>query len=320
MTAPVRAQGPYRGRFAPSPTGPLHFGSMVAALASWLHARAAGGDWLVRIEDIDPPREVAGAAELQLATLHAFGLAPDAPPMRQSQRSAAYRKALKCLASAGLLYECRCSRADLAPFGGIHPPACVASHDERAPALRVRVGEAAIVFEDAVQGTVRQVLAAEVGDFVVRRSDGLAAYQLAVVVDDAHQGVTDVVRGADLLDSTPRQLFLQQRLGLPTPHYLHVPLAVDAAGAKLGKSQGSLALDAARALRTLRVAWRFLGQPPLAAAAGADLPGWLHAAAAAFDVAAIPRTRALAAPGVHGRNDAGGDGACSNDACRNDAM
>lgn len=310
---------PYRGRFAPSPTGPLHFGSLVAALASWLHARAAGGAWLVRIEDIDPPREVAGAAGVQLATLHAFGLVPDETPLRQSQRAGAYRAALAQLASAGLLYECRCSRADLAPFGGIHPAACVAVHADRAPALRVRVGEAAIAFEDAVQGTVRQALASEVGDFVVRRSDGLAAYQLAVVVDDAYQRITDVVRGADLLDSTPRQVFLQQRLGLPTPRYLHVPLAVDAAGAKLGKSQGSLALDDASPLRTLRQAWRFLGQRPLVLAAETGLASWLRAAAAAFDVAAIPRMAAIEALGADcGTGDA--DGLDGNDPCRNDAM
>jgi len=286
----MTAESAYRGRFAPSPTGPLHLGSLVAALASWLHARAAGGEWLVRVEDIDPPREVAGAAARQLATLAAFGLDPDAPPLWQSTRADAYRQALQRLAARNLTYPCRCSRADLAPFGGIHPSRCVATDAERAPAIRLAVGDAVIAFQDAVQGPCRQVLADAVGDFVIGRSDGLAAYQLAVVVDDATQGITDVVRGADLLDSTPRQIHLQRLLGLPTPRYLHLPLVLDASGAKLSKSLAALPLDDNDPLPALRHAYAVLGQPLQRLPTSGNVSAWLRAAVAHFDPAAIPRT------------------------------
>lgn len=251
----------YRGRFAPSPTGPLHLGSLLAALGSWLLARQAGGEWLVRIEDIDPPRTVAGAAEAQLRALHAFGLHPDGPVVRQSERHALYRQALDMLLQRGLAFACSCSRSDLAAADGIHHR-CVAHPPRARQAVRLHVPPACRVgFVDGLQGPIGQDVHAEVGDFVLRRSDGHWAYQLAVVVDDAEQGITDVVRGADLLDSTPRQILLHDLLGLPQPHYLHLPLVVDAAGRKLSKSEAALPLDDADPTPALRRAWGCLGQP-----------------------------------------------------------
>jgi len=280
---------PYRGRFAPSPTGPLHFGSLLAAFGSWLMARRAGGEWLVRIEDIDPPREVPGAADAQLRTLARYGLMPDGPVLRQSGRDAAYQAALDRLLASGDAFECHCSRADLAGSGGVHR-ACVAGAHRPDPAIRLRVPDGTVVaFDDRVQGAVEQDVAREVGDFVLRRADGPWAYQLAVVVDDAAQGITEVVRGADLLDSTGRQVFLQRRLGLPTPAYAHLPLVVDGDGRKLSKSAAALPVDDSDPLPALRAAWRALGQ------AHEDWPdsGALHhrlsAAAAAFEPSRIPR-------------------------------
>ena len=224
---------PYRGRFAPSPTGPLHAGSLLAAFGSWLLARQAGGEWRVRIEDIDPPREMAGAAAGQLATLAAFGLQPDGAIAYQHARGALYRAALDRLLLQGDAFECHCSRADLAATGGIHRR-CIATAPRPDPAIRLRVPDGcSIAFDDAVHGRVTQRVDLEVGDFVLLRADGLWAYQLAAVVDDAAQGITDVVRGADLLDSTPRQLLLQQRLGLPVPRHAHLPLLLGEDGRKL---------------------------------------------------------------------------------------
>jgi glutamyl-Q tRNA(Asp) synthetase len=264
----------YRGRFAPSPTGALHDGSLVAALASWLDARANGGAWLVRIEDLDPPREVAGAARQILDALAAFGLVADEPPLWQSARGELYRQALERLQSAGLLYGCACSRAEIAAaqaaFGlppQVYPGTC---RDRRGGgirrALRVRVPDETVGFVDRARGPYGQNLAREVGDFVVRRADGLWAYQLAVVVDDGEQRITDVVRGADLLDNTPRQIWLQRALGLPTPRYLHLPLVTSATGEKLSKQTGATALDTDRPLAALERAWRHLGFPALGAA------------------------------------------------------
>ncbi|HSX64808.1 MAG TPA: tRNA glutamyl-Q(34) synthetase GluQRS, partial [Pseudoxanthomonas sp.] len=259
-TAPPSDRSVYRGRFAPSPTGPLHFGSLLAALGSWLLARHAGGQWLLRMEDLDPPREVAGAARHQLDTLAAFGLHADGPVLWQSQRSPAYRQALDQLIGDGHAFFCHCSRSDLATTGGIHH-ACVAGSQRPDPAVRLRVPHVATVdFEDGLQGHYRQDVFAEVGDFVLKRADGYWAYQLAVVVDDAAQGITDVVRGADLLDSTPRQILLQRALGLPTPRYLHLPVVMGENGQKLSKSLAALPVDAADPLPALRAAWRLLGQ------------------------------------------------------------
>lgn len=274
----------YRGRFAPSPTGALHFGSLVAALASWSRARRASGTWLVRIEDLDPPREVPGAAQEQLRTLHGFGMSSDEPVLWQSQRNEVYERELQRLRDAGVAFECRCSRGDLANQGGVHR-ACVAAPATRAAAIRARVPELEVSFIDVVQGEHSQNLAREVGDFVLRRVEGHAAYQLAVVIDDAQQGITEVVRGCDLLDSTPRQRWLQQQLGYPQTHYLHVPLALDAHGRKLSKSLAALPVDAADPLPALHAAWRFLGQPPFWAR---NVDAFLQRAAQRFEVSAIP--------------------------------
>jgi glutamyl-Q tRNA(Asp) synthetase len=288
MTALPHSGATYRGRFAPSPTGPLHFGSLVAALGSWLLARHAGGHWLLRIEDIDPPREVAGAAKLQRQTLAAFGLVADETPMWQSARGEAYAAALSRLLAAGDAYECHCSRSELAAANGIHRR-CVGARRRARPAIRFRVADASVVtFDDAIQGRVQQDVAADVGDFVLRRADGLWAYQLAVVVDDAAQQVTDVVRGADLLDSTPRQILLQRALGLPMPHYAHLPLVVDTHGRKLSKSLAALPVDAADPLPALRAAWRVLGQPEDAVARSSSTDRLLSAAVDAFQPALIP--------------------------------
>ena len=269
------------GRFAPSPTGPLHFGSLVAAVASWLDARAAGGRWLVRIEDLDRPRVQPGADHEILRTLAALGLGWDGEVLYQSRREALYREALDKL--RGHTYWCGCSRREIADSSlglavdgaRIYPGSCRAGlgAGKAARALRVRVPDSEIAFLDRVQGPQRQSLAREVGDFVLYRADGLFAYQLAVVVDDAAQGVTDVVRGADLLDSTARQIHLQRLLGVPTPRYLHVPVAVNAKGEKLSKQTGARPIDVRRAGDELRAALRFLGQPESASLEEA-LRGW----------------------------------------------
>jgi glutamyl-Q tRNA(Asp) synthetase len=251
----------YRGRFAPSPTGHLHFGSLVAAVGSWLCARHAGGQWLLRVEDIDPPREMPGSAESILAALPAFGLVADAPPLFQSMRIAAYDAAFEQLKAADQVFPCWCSRNDLA--GGLHLDGqCLAPPVEgRPPAWRLRVPDIEIAFEDALQGPQRQNLRTVAGDFVIRRVEGYYAYQLACVVDDAYQGITQVVRGNDLLDSTPRQIYLQRCLGLPTPDYLHLPLALDGSGRKLSKSEHAHPVDPTDPLPALRRALAFLDLP-----------------------------------------------------------
>lgn len=291
MTQPTRP----RGRFAPSPTGDLHFGSLVAALGSWLLARHAGGDWLVRMEDLDPPREVPGAALRQLDALAAFGLVPDEAVLWQSRRGEAYAAALSQLLDAGLAFECRCSRSDLAAAGGIHR-ACVGRRGAGPAAVRLKVPEETITFDDGLQGAQAQALATAVGDFVLRRADGPWAYQLAVVVDDAAQGITDIVRGADLLDSTPRQIFLQRQLGLPTPGYAHLPLAVDSQGRKLSKSLDALPVDPAAPLPALAAAWRFLGQGAAPFAGAGPVSAALGRALAQFDPALIPRVPVAGVP------------------------
>jgi glutamyl-Q tRNA(Asp) synthetase len=262
----------YVGRFAPSPTGPLHAGSLVAALASYLDARAHDGTWLIRIEDIDEGRSVPGAAEEIVDLLQRLGMTSDREVVWQSRRKHLYEAAYDRL--AGHVYPCGCNRREIAdsrlgvaPDGAaIYPGTC--RHGlapGRSPrSLRLRVpdaGDDVITFHDRMAGTVTQRLASESGDFVLKRADGYWAYQLAVVVDDAEQGVTDVVRGADLLDSTPRQIFLQRLLGVPTPRYLHVPVVRNAAGEKLSKQTGALAVrpgDEAGAVAALRDAAGFL--------------------------------------------------------------
>jgi glutamyl-Q tRNA(Asp) synthetase len=259
----------YRGRFAPSPTGPLHFGSLVAAVASYLDARHCGGEWLVRMEDVDTPRTVAGAADDMLATLAACGMQHDGNIIYQSTRSDAYHAALHQLRQHKLAYPCACSRREIADSGlrgiegPVYPGTCrngIAGKAARA--WRVDTRGAGIEFDDAVQGRVAQKLETDIGDFVLYRADHVYAYQLAVVIDDAEQGITDIVRGADLLDSTPRQIYLQQLLGLPTPRYLHVPVAVNPDGEKLSKQTRAQAVDRARPLPALVAALAFLGQQP----------------------------------------------------------
>jgi glutamyl-Q tRNA(Asp) synthetase len=298
---------PYRGRFAPSPTGALHFGSLLAAFGSWLLARHAGGEWWVRVEDLDPPREVSGAAQSQLETLTAFGLDSDGPVLWQSQRHAAYQQALDELLTSGDAFVCHCSRSDLAATGGIHRQ-CVASRERSDPAIRLRVPDGAVVeFTDGLQGEVRQDVAAEVGDFVLKRADGCWAYQLAVVVDDAAQGITDVVRGADLLDSTARQILLQRALGLPTPRYLHLPLIVDEHGQKLSKSTAALPVDANDPLPAITLAWQALGQDTAALAAHQTITFALAAARANFDPQALPKVPSIRLAALHNKTTANAD-------------
>ena len=287
----------YRGRFAPSPTGPLHFGSLVAAVASWLDARAAGGEWLLRVEDLDAPRTVPGAADAILRALEAFGLGWDGEVTRQSSRGELYAAALERLRAAGVLYRCRCSRREIADSalrgveGAIYPGTCrdLGIGADVPAAERVRTTDEEIAFVDRVQGRVAQRLASEVGDFVLRRRDGLVAYQLAVVVDDAEQGITDVVRGADLLLSTPRQILLQRLLGAATPRYLHIPVATRG-GEKLSKQTLAPAVEPAHAPESLRAALRFLGQDPPEAAGVAEL---LREALRRWDPARIPQRQCL---------------------------
>jgi glutamyl-Q tRNA(Asp) synthetase len=293
----------YVGRFAPSPSGPLHFGSLIAALASWLDARAAGGTWLLRIEDLDAPRVLPGAADTIQRQLETFGLSWDGEAVHQSARTGLYREALEKLERAGMTYWCGCSRSEIADsalvFGGapgaglasdgarIYPGTCRGglAPGKRPRALRVRTAAEAITFNDRLLGDIVQSVGREVGDFVLLRADGQFAYQLAAVVDDAAQGVTDVVRGADLLDSTARQIHLQRLLGVPTPRYLHVPVAVNAAGEKLSKqtrAPDATAQDLPRALA-------FLGHDPPAGIEPSELLAW---AVRAWDVARLPRRRA----------------------------
>jgi glutamyl-Q tRNA(Asp) synthetase len=261
----------YIGRFAPSPTGPLHMGSLVAAMASYLDAKAHHGNWLVRIEDVDEARSMPGAAEAILRALQAFGMRWDGDLSVQSSRTADYAAAYDRL--DGQTYPCGCSRREiadsrlgLAPDGSaIYPGTCRhgLSEGKTPRALRIRLPEPdhpdeQIVFIDRWQGTVSQHLAREAGDFVLFRADGFWAYQLAVVVDDAAQGVTHVVRGVDLLDSTARQIYLQRLLGMPTPQYLHVPVVRNASGEKLSKQTGAAALDLTQPLATLKEAAVYL--------------------------------------------------------------
>jgi len=271
----------YVGRFAPSPTGPLHFGSLVAALGSCLRAKSCNGRWLVRMEDIDPRREVPGAADLILQTLDLYGFEWSGEVMWQSNRSDAYQSVLDELGKGGLAYPCGCSRKQLAENRdhlqlppNVYPGTCRGqsiAKGRRRQAMRVQVDAREITFVDLLQGIQRQNLEQEVGDFVVFRADGQFAYQLAVVVDDAAQGITEVVRGSDLLDSTPRQIYLQQALGLPTPRYLHLPVAVNKDGEKLSKQTHAPPLSLGEPVPALWQALAFLGQEPPAELRGERL-------------------------------------------------
>jgi len=308
MSLAVTPSAPaYRGRFAPSPTGPLHLGSLTSALGSWLLARHARGEWWVRVEDLDPPREVVGAAAHQLATLAAFGLHTDQPVQWQSQRGHLYQAAVDRLLAEDKAFYCHCSRSDLAARNGIHHR-CLGKTRRASAAIRLRVpGNTQVSFLDGLQGSITQDVWRDVGDFVLKRADGLWAYQLAVVVDDAAQGMTDVVRGADLLDSTPRQIFLQRALGLPTPRYLHLPLIVDTLGVKLSKSSAAIAVDGAHALQALRLAWHALGQASLPECEESDAAAFLAQARDRFKPELLPRTVSIELAALHNGTDTDAD-------------
>lgn len=289
--------GLYRGRFAPSPSGPLHFGSLVTAVGSYLEAKSRCGEWLVRIEDLDTPRVVAGAADEILRTLEVFGLHWDGVVVYQSQRHDAYRDALERLQRAGWLYPCVCSRKQIAlsaltgcdgpVYAGVcrqRPLAIAGPH----ASLRVRTPDRIVEYGDRVQGPVRLNLEREIGDFVLRRADGIYAYQLAVVVDDAWQGVTHVVRGADLLYSTARQIYLQQLLGYDTPDYLHLPLVLDAQGKKLSKQTRAEPVVLDNPLPSLVAALRFLGQDVPESLLQADVEAFWQWALANWNPDRIP--------------------------------
>ncbi|MCK9387122.1 MAG: tRNA glutamyl-Q(34) synthetase GluQRS [Sulfuritalea sp.] len=291
----------YRGRFAPSPTGPLHFGSLVAATGSFLEARTRGGEWLLRMEDVDAPRCSAAAASEILRALEACGFAWDGEVVWQSRRTETYAAALERLKAAGRVFPCACTRRELAdsaiaPDGAaIYPGTCRQGlpAGRAARAWRLRVDDARVSFDDAIQGRIVSDLASDAGDFILLRADGLFAYQLAVVVDDAEAGITHVVRGADLLASTARQIFLQQCLGLPTPAYAHLPVAVNTAGEKLSKQTRAAAVDLSRPAPALYAALEFLGQQPppeLSSAAVNELWNW---AKENWQLARVPRGPAL---------------------------
>ncbi len=285
---------PYRGRFAPSPTGLLHAGSLMTAVGSYLEARSRGGEWWVRMEDLDPPREMPGAADHILRTLEAFGFEWDGEVVYQSQRHHLYQAALQQLVDSGHVYPCSCSRKEITSVasrgvdGHVYPGWC--RDGCRKPrehhAWRLRVDDTPVSFVDRLQGLYQQNLAADIGDFVLLRADGFWAYQLAVVVDDAEQGMTDIVRGADLLVSTPRQIHVQRCLGLPTPDYCHLPLLVNAAGEKLSKQTLAPAINPAQVAQELRLALCRLGQlPPPECQTAAELWQW---ALANWSLASVP--------------------------------
>jgi len=290
----------YRGRFAPSPTGPLHFGSLVAALGSYLDARSQQGEWLLRMEDLDRAREVTGAADQILHTLEAFGFTWDGAVVYQHERVEAYASTLQSLVGKGLAYPCACSRkeiAEIAPHGEegpIYPGTCRGgvAESRQARSIRLMTRHEEIGFIDRIQGRMKQNPGREIGDFVLHRADGFHAYQLAVVVDDAWQGISHVVRGADLLSSTPRQCYLQQLLGLPQPSYAHLPLAVDRQGRKLSKQDQAAPVDPKRPLSALMQALAFLHQP-LPPSPPADLDEFWTWAIAHWEIGEIPARREM---------------------------
>ncbi len=294
----------YRGRFAPSPTGPLHFGSLVAAAGSYLEARTRGGDWLVRMEDLDPPRAVPHAADGILRTLEACGMQWDGEIVRQSARGDAYHAALHRLRERVLVYPCGCSRRDIADSaaagieGPVYPGTCRGGlpPGRAARALRLSTQGAKVAFDDALQGSVTHDLEKDFGDFVLYRADDVYAYQLAVVVDDAEQGITDVVRGADLLASTPRQIYLQRLLELPQPRYAHLPVAVNAAGEKLSKQTFAAPVDAANPAPALVAALAFLGQRPPSVLTRATVGEFWDWAVKNWRLNRIPRAATIPAP------------------------
>lgn len=287
----------YRGRFAPSPTGPLHLGSLIAATASYLQARSHGGEWFVRIEDIDPPRELPGASESIIRTLGAFGFEWDGAVDYQQQRIARFHDALETLRQQDMAYPCACTRKELADYDSpVYPGICRDGlpAGRKARAWRLRVANR-LVLEDAIQGTIEYDLPAECGDFVLLRADGLIAYQLAVAIDDAEQGMTEVVRGADLLDSTPRQLYIQRALQLASPRYAHHPVMVNRQGEKLSKQTHAPELDTAHPVKQIWQALDFLGQSPEAGLTRASLREIWDWAQHHWQMDKVPKTRAVQA-------------------------
>jgi len=296
----------YRGRFAPSPTGPLHFGSLIAAVGSFLEARTQGGEWHLRMEDVDAPRCSMAAADAILRALEAFGFAWDGEVVWQSRRTDAYRAVFEGLQAAGRIFPCACTRKELADSAltadgaMLYPGTCRAGlpPGKTARSWRVRVDAASVTFDDAIQGRITSDLARDAGDFIVLRADGLFAYQLAVVFDDAAAGMTHVVRGADLLTSTPRQIFLQQCLGLPTPAYAHLPVAINATGEKLSKQTLAAPLDMLRPAPALFAALVFLGQQPPDELAQADCATVWHWAKTHWQLRHVPQQLALPMPTI----------------------
>ncbi len=280
----------YIGRFAPSPSGALHFGSLLAALASFLDARACGGQWLLRMEDLDPAREPPGAADQILYLLEHLGLHWDGPVVYQSERQAAYADALEQLREAGLVFPCDCTRKRMRQLENVYDGHCRKRAQVPEPhALRLRIENREITLSDQIQGCYGQNLSQECGDFIIRRKDGLIAYQLAVVVDDAWQNISHIVRGFDLLDSTPRQLYLQEKLGLPLPRYAHIPVASDAMGQKLSKQHFARPLDQGRAAEHIHRALEFLGQAPPPALQQATVEELLAWGIEHWDIHEVPR-------------------------------
>jgi glutamyl-Q tRNA(Asp) synthetase len=307
MTHPI-----YHGRYAPSPTGRLHFGSLVAAVGSYLDAKAHHGSWQLRIDDLDRPRILAGAASDILKTLDAFGLHWDGPVVYQSTRDDAYRAALAQLQAQHFIYPCTCSRREIADSattgrdGLIYPGTCrdKPHHQHHhtcnthSAALRLRTGHAHIQFEDGLFGPQHCQLEHEYGDFIVQRADGMYAYQLAVVVDDHAQGITDIVRGADLLDSTPRQCYLQHCLGYPQARYMHLPVAVNSQGEKLSKQTLAIAVSARQPVTLLNTALTFLGQSAIETNDVDDLTNFWPQAIHQWQRTRIPKVRTQSAPAL----------------------
>ncbi|MBX3652114.1 MAG: tRNA glutamyl-Q(34) synthetase GluQRS [Burkholderiales bacterium] len=293
-----------RGRFAPSPSGPLHFGSLVAAVGSYLDARSNGGIWLLRMDDLDRQRTVPGAADAILRALETLGLHWDEAVLYQSTRDDIYRAALEILKKRDLVYPCSCSRREIADSavggidGPVYPGTCrkglLAGRAARAERLRTQ--GARVEFSDRIQGRIVHDIERQIGDFVLKRADGQYAYQLAVVADDAAQGITDVVRGADLLDSTPRQIWLQQQLGHATPRYAHLPVAVNVVGEKLSKQTLARAIDTTAPVPLLNTVLEFLGQPVIQDCAPEDTAAFWPQAVAGWQIKRVPRQRTLPAP------------------------
>lgn len=300
----MQSTNPYRGRFAPSPTGPLHFGSLVAALGSYLDAKHHHGTWLVRMEDLDTPRTVQGAADNILRTLERFGLHWDEEVIYQSQRSLAYDTALHQLQALNAVYPCACTRKEVADSamlgidGQIYPGNCRNGipQGREGRSWRVRTDKQIIEFTDALQGTITQHLESEIGDFIAKRADGLFAYQLAVVVDDAYQGITHVVRGCDLLVSTPRQIYLQDLLSLAPPRYLHLPVAINTQGEKLSKQTLAPPLTQSSPAAYIIQALHFLQQSPPAELSGADVTAILDWAVSNWNTDAMHKMQRIQHP------------------------